>query len=279
MRLRRLSDQRWLEAAASARVTVALGDWPHHLELWPGWDTQKELDSDLVYALLAGDLRYHHRGDWHRVSAPATLWFPAGYAVRLACFPEATVPTLRRLRWRVERDGALLAPRGGPRVRDAHGPAVGLLDQLASEAERDDPIAVHRRRALVIAVACHLLEPPDSPARDPWQRRLDEVERDVARLLREDGSLPSPRDLARWCDLSHDYFARRFRAAKGLSPRVWLSRLRLAEAARRLQASERSATTIAEELGFEDPRVFNRAFRERYGMPPGRWRERAGSPL
>jgi len=40
-----------------------------------------------------------------------------------------------------------------------------------------------------------------------------------------------------------------------------------------------AAAHEAYELGFDDPRVFHRAFRDRYGLPPGRWRREMGGSL
>lgn len=278
MAIRPCQDLEWLESAADARVSAWLGEWPHHLELWPGWDTgpMPALERDLLYAVLDGCIRWHGGAAWHLHPAPCALWFPSGGIFQVAGVPGERPPVVRRLRWRVARGRDRVTPCSVHHRAGDPAPLLPLLGQIAAEHERRDRIAAERRRALTIAAATLFFDRVEPAGDDPWNGRLNELETTVARLLREDGSLPTPGDLARWCERSDDYFARRFRQHHGISPRVWLSRMRLREAARRLLTSGRSASAIAHDLGFEDPRVFNRAFRERYGLPPGRWRHQPG---
>ena len=46
----------------------------------------------------------------------------------------------------------------------------------------------------------------------------------------------------------------------------------LAEARRQLSYTDRTISTIAYDLGFEDPAYFSRFFRRGAGVPPAGWR-------
>lgn len=63
-------------------------------------------------------------------------------------------------------------------------------------------------------------------------------------------------------------FRRHFGCSVGELRRAW----RLSAAARLLRDSDQSLSAIAIALGFVDQSHFTRAFRERFGMPPGRFR-------
>ena len=78
--------------------------------------------------------------------------------------------------------------------------------------------------------------------------------------------------LAIMAGLSRFHFARRFRAATGISPHQYLISLRLRAAAERLHSSGDSITMIALEVGFNDLSHFNLLFRRSFGVTPSRWR-------
>ncbi len=280
MAYRHCTREHWFTATATATVEVDLAGYPHHLTLWPGWDTGPvTMDWDLVHVLLNGALRWHTDGVWREAAAPAALWYPAGTPVRIAVIPGQSPPTVRRLRWRVHRGTTTVVPAGGVIVCAHAGVVLPLLDFLAQESARSGDLIARRRRALVQAAASVLWDNDAPPPADAWARSGQDIERDVRRVLASDGLPPSPRDLARWSGLSPDYFTRCFRAHFGVSPRVWLGRQRMVEAARRLQASDAPVRQIAADLGFADARIFHRRFRAQFGLPPARWRRESGVVL
>lgn len=82
-------------------------------------------------------------------------------------------------------------------------------------------------------------------------------------------------DLAGLCHMSRATFARLFKKAAGATPADVLTRLRMAQAARLLEAGKRAAGDVAEAVGYQSEAAFNRAFKRQYGMGPGAYRRRA----
>lgn len=111
------------------------------------------------------------------------------------------------------------------------------------------------------------------------QRRatqLDYEQRVLAaqRLLEQKlDDVVAPEDLAREANFSLHHFHRIFRAQLGESVMEHVRRLRLERAARRLRASDERILTVALEAGYESHEAFTRAFIERFGVAPSRFRE------
>jgi len=80
--------------------------------------------------------------------------------------------------------------------------------------------------------------------------------------------------LAREVGLSRSALAERFTKLLGEPPIRYLARLRLQQAARRLEASADSIARIAFQVGYESEAAFNRAFKREFGEPPAAWRKR-----
>jgi transcriptional regulator GlxA family with amidase domain len=82
--------------------------------------------------------------------------------------------------------------------------------------------------------------------------------------------------LARKVGLSRPVFARRFVQHTGLSPRRYLTRLRMERAAALLgECSAASLRALAAQVGYSSEFAFNRAFRRHHQIPPGSYRRAA----
>ncbi|MFL6117870.1 MAG: cupin domain-containing protein [Catenulispora sp.] len=79
-------------------------------------------------------------------------------------------------------------------------------------------------------------------------------------------------DLARACNLSRSAFAARFVDRVGKPPATYLAHVRLDAATRLLRDSLLPITLVAENVGYTSEAAFSRAFKNRYGLPPARWR-------
>jgi AraC-like DNA-binding protein len=99
-------------------------------------------------------------------------------------------------------------------------------------------------------------------------RALALLHRDLARDWDVEG-------LARAAGASRATLGRRFAAEVGEPPLAYLARLRMQEAARRLQRSDASVAAIAHAVGYSSEFAFNRAFRRELGVPPGEYRRRS----
>ena len=67
---------------------------------------------------------------------------------------------------------------------------------------------------------------------------------------------------------------RAFGQAYGIAPMRLLREMRLARARRLLETTDKTLDAVAALCGFEDTAYFSRAFRARYGLPPGSHRRR-----
>jgi AraC family transcriptional regulator len=79
-------------------------------------------------------------------------------------------------------------------------------------------------------------------------------------------------EIARVAGYSPWHFHRLFAAVTGEAPATYLRRRRLAEAARRLIESRLPIAQIAVDAGFDSQATFTRAFSQRFGVAPGRYR-------
>src|SRR3984957_3614410 len=78
--------------------------------------------------------------------------------------------------------------------------------------------------------------------------------------------------LARVCNLSRSAFAARFAARVGKAPATYLVHVRLDAATSLLRDTSLPVTRIAKNVGYTSEAAFSRAFKNRYGTPPARWR-------
>jgi AraC-like DNA-binding protein len=79
--------------------------------------------------------------------------------------------------------------------------------------------------------------------------------------------------LAREVGLSRSALAERFAALVGEPPIRYLTRWRLAAAARSLRGGDEAVWRVAERSGYESEAAFNRAFKREFGLPPAAWRK------
>lgn len=80
-------------------------------------------------------------------------------------------------------------------------------------------------------------------------------------------------ELARKTGYSVYHFTRLFFAVTGQAPKEYISGRILSEAARAIEATDLSLTSVAQNAGFPDYATFSRAFKKRFGIPPSRIRE------
>src|SRR5690606_6844081 len=92
-------------------------------------------------------------------------------------------------------------------------------------------------------------------------------------------SWPTPAQLAKQLRLSHDYFARRFAATFGMSPRSWLVQQRVSHGAYRLVDTNLTISEVAAELGYDDPFLFSRQFKQVMGQSPRDYRRQRERPF
>jgi AraC-like DNA-binding protein len=75
-------------------------------------------------------------------------------------------------------------------------------------------------------------------------------------------------ELAHVSAMSRSAFAARFRALTGDPPMCYVTRCRLARAARRLPTTDAALSEIALDAGYDSGFAFSRAFKRELGVPP-----------
>lgn len=111
--------------------------------------------------------------------------------------------------------------------------------------------------------------PKKATTEDDYRRRMLAALRYVEAHLDEP---LEPAAVARTAAFSLHHFHRIFRAQRGESVMQLVRRLRIERAAKRLRTSDASVVTLAFEAGYESHEAFTRAFADRFGVAPTRFR-------
>ena len=82
-------------------------------------------------------------------------------------------------------------------------------------------------------------------------------------------------ELARLCHMSRATLARHFQERLGRSAYELLTDIRMTLAANELRKPSISTGTVAEAVGYRSEAAFQRAFKQRTGTTPARWRRAA----
>jgi AraC-like DNA-binding protein len=94
----------------------------------------------------------------------------------------------------------------------------------------------------------------------------------LSAIHRDPGHKWTVEKLARACSLSRSAFAARFLARVGKPPATYLAHVRLDAATDLLRDTSLPVTLLAKSVGYTSEAAFSRAFKNRYGTPPARWR-------
>jgi AraC family transcriptional regulator of arabinose operon len=155
-------------------------------------------------------------------------------------------------------------------VPEADALAVAF-DRLLSAIHSDlQGHAVNMLEGMLLSVTGGATSPEETQG-DPLRRLAARMDLDPA------SPAPFP-EWAREIGMSYSHFRARFRKTLGIAPHQYLLKARLERAARLLRQEEGTLENLAFRCGFEDPIHFNKMFRRRYGMPPGRFRQEVRAP-
>lgn len=142
-----------------------------------------------------------------------------------------------------------------PWPQDLEATLLSILDRAVEDTRR------HRGEAARLPVA-------KASTRRHLLARLE-----VARALIADGEGENLDQIARAAGLSKFHLVRLFRAAFGTTPMKYAEGLRLDRAAGRLRGSGVLIEEIGFLAGYESLGAFGRAFRRRFGVAPGAYRQ------
>jgi AraC-like DNA-binding protein len=269
IRPRRGPDSQWDEPSyglAGDRFTMR-DRWGNH--------THPDLELNL---LLAGDVSYLHGGRRHTIAAGrlTALWagLPHGVAAvsEMADFCWLTVPLNLLLTWGVD-PAALGRLMAGDLVCDHRDPELdlrqvpGWIDDLRAGGEVRTlaalEIQARVRRLLGGGGADHGAAAGSIHVLIDW----------LGANFRQPVSVA---DAAAAADMHPRQAMASFRRATGTTIHAWLTRLRLAYAARLLATTRHEVMTIAIDAGFGSRSRFYAAFSATHGCSPEAWRRRMG---
>ena len=148
-------------------------------------------------------------------------------------------------------------------VRESSASRPGAQSTLAKLAELMFVEALRRRVDTV---------PPEGRG---WLAALRDIQigRALARLHEMPERAWTVDALSREVGMSRSVLATRFALLVGESPMQYLTRWRLALAARALRAGNDAISRVAERSGYETEAAFSRAFKREFGLPPATWRK------
>lgn len=195
---------------------------------------------------------------------PAACRYAALAQGERAEFVEFRVPTALL-------DDAPLAARVQYRDDSLFGATVRLANLLRSA---DGDLSMMAARGLGVALEWHIRRQYGPGTPQSRRRQLSASDRILlADTIR--GQLDARHSLdvlAGLVGMDVRRFTAAFQQAFGLSPWQYVMRVRLDEAARRLQNTNNSVTDVALTTGFATPSHFATAFARRFGMAPSRYR-------
>lgn len=152
-----------------------------------------------------------------------------------------------------------------------HAGVVASARRLAREMEQPDELSELAMESLALDVlvsAGRHGEPGDEPG---WLARVDQVVHEGFRTALRVG------EIADEVGVHRGHLARVYRRHRGLPLGDHIRSLRLDWAAERLVDTGAEISSIAIGAGFSDQSHLTRAFKRRFGVPPGRYRERFGA--
>ncbi len=167
------------------------------------------------------------------------------------------------------------------RVPLGDGPAAGWISSTlhrgadetrAPRAGADAVLAKLSELLFVEAIRSHIETLPQDQRGWFAALRDPHVGRALALMHADPGRAWTVDDLGRDAGLSRSSLAERFALLIGEPPMQYLTRWRLALAARALKENRDSILRIAEQVGYDSEAAFNRAFKREFGTPPATWR-------
>ncbi|MBX3463966.1 MAG: AraC family transcriptional regulator [Planctomycetes bacterium] len=154
---------------------------------------------------------------------------------------------------------------------------LGTIQRAAEEtrsprAGTDAVLAKLSELLFVEAIRCHVESIPADQRSWLAGLRDPQVSRALRLLHAEPGRAWTVEELGQEAAISRSALAERFTQLIGEPPMQYLTRWRLALAARALREGNEPIVRIAGDVGYESEAAFNRAFKREFGMPPGTWR-------
>lgn len=210
-----------------------------------------------------------------RVLSPGSLlWCPPGVPYSLYFKGKPKGQTLFRLRFTVLRKAVHLTPWSKEEVFPGCSWYPEFHRRFLQEFRVPAAHGNSLQRALLTELSVALLrvrEETDETAGPITAAVLQQLHH---YLLDHIADRPGPQDLAAVAGLSPGYFTKVFTRTQGLSPRRWILEQRIRHGAQLLAESAARVSEVAYWLGYDQPRLFTRQFRDVLGVTPTEYRRK-----
>ncbi|MGV8968589.1 MAG: helix-turn-helix domain-containing protein [Cellulomonas sp.] len=146
---------------------------------------------------------------------------------------------------------------------------IALIDTIINRMERDETMS-----SLLAAsgAAWHALTLLAADRRAVGRERVDPIQVTIEHLRANISTRLSVTELASMAGLSSSHYAALFRRATGYGTLEYQTRLRMGLARELLDTTDRTITSIARQVGYDDPLYFSRQFRRIHGASPSEYR-------
>jgi AraC-like DNA-binding protein len=260
------------------RCKTRLADGGEALELGPGdcvlyaHDHKHILCSDLSLPPVdAGDLPHIEQGASQRIT-----YGGGGEATRLVCGYLACDRRINRALFSTLPEMMRISLGGDPALTWlTELLRIGVAESRAQRPGARSLLTKLSELIFVEAMRRHAASLPEGQRGWLAGLRDPQVGKALALLHGQPGRAWTVDELAREVASSRSVMAQRFSDLIGEPPMQYLTRWRLALAARDLRSGPDPIGRIAERYGYESEAAFNRAFKREFDAPPASWRKRA----
>lgn len=235
---------------------------------------EQTLDHDTLIVIEQGAFEYGIQGERGTAAFGDLVFCPAKAGFRRRALGEIVFHHIH-LRSRFPDEGSVRLPVGKFPVGDVSRLASSL--RYMGELYRGDYPEAMKRKAIYEHFVPELLWLCEWETYHAERRRQksDPLMERALRELHQHAFEPffGANRIAARLKLHPSLFSRRFKAAHGVSPIAYLTRLRLEEAKRLLLETDETMEAIASRCGYETGAYFSRVFRSKEGMNPSAFRQ------
>ena len=146
-----------------------------------------------------------------------------------------------------------------------------LFDELIRSGQRGTPQAPELCRQLLGCLGVKLLE-ARAPLKSADSLAFATYQNCRQFILEHSGRLRTLEQIAQECHVDTAYLCRLFRRYDHQSPYLFLTRLKMNDAAEQLHKPGALVKNVAADLGFTNPFHFSRVFKSVFGIPPDAFR-------
>lgn len=234
---------------------------------------ERTLNEHLIYQMVEHDIRAYINGREHILRAGELLWVPPG--TRHEFMP--AIPRQRVLVYHYRFTFAAASPTSDAVIMPPSPYRRERFAQIYDGSQQDDPLWLLRLRAVLVLTFSEIAAAQNVESDATGNALHLEQRQRIMHAIQEDQWL-DPERLAQLLDYHPAYFTRLFKRSFGIAPRTWILQQRMQRAATLLLESGDTIQNVAEELGYVDPFIFSRQFKQIHGCSPRDWRKLHSGP-